>query len=81
MENSELKTRPDNEFDSEKITEQDAIETKEMKERAFRIANLRKQREDLIDKYQYTMSPGLKLSLIEIVGHLRELEREIEGSY
>ena len=72
-------TQPDNEYCVDEVVQQDAIETKEMKEKAFRIANLKKQREDLIDKYQYTMSPGLKLSLIEIVGHLRELEREIEA--
>lgn len=72
---------PANEYDLELndkvFLEQDAIETKAMKERAHRIANLRRIREGLIDTYESTADPGIKLSLWDVVGHLKNLEQRI----
>lgn len=72
-------TQPNNEFDYEKTTEQDAIETKEIKEKAFRIARLKKIREGLIEQYSKSDDPDLKMSLWDVVGHLKNLENEIEA--
>ena len=58
---------------------QDAIETKNMKERAFRIANLRRIREGLIETYRNETDPGLRLSLFEVIASLKNREMEILG--
>ena len=51
--------------------------TEKMKERAFRIARLRKISDELIDTYADEKDPGLRLSLFEIIGNLRLQEKRI----
>ena len=75
----ETKT-PDNEYcDDTVIGEQDSILTKELKERAHRLANLKRTRESLIDTCCDSTDEDMRRSLLDVVCNLRMLEKEIEN--
>ena len=75
----ETKT-PDNEYCVDTVIgEQDAIETRQMKEKAHRLANLKRTRESLIDTYCDSTDEDMRRSLLDVVCNLRMLEKEIEN--